>query len=105
MKNIQKSFGDVRVLNGVNLRLERGFAYTLKGGNGSGFLDSSNVGTIWNILPSRKMYYMQLYNTRYAIVKYIIMIKLNGEELRIFRSYRQVGGLCNGQDEINLNVK
>jgi len=36
LKNIHKSFGDVRVLNGTNLRLEKGFVYTLKGGNGSG---------------------------------------------------------------------
>jgi len=36
LRDIHKSFGDVRVLNGVNLRLEKGFVYTLKGGNGSG---------------------------------------------------------------------
>ena len=36
LRNIHKAFGDVRVLNGVNLRLEGGFIYTLKGGNGSG---------------------------------------------------------------------
>jgi ABC-type sugar transport system ATPase subunit len=36
LRNIHKSFGDVRVLGGVNLRLEKGFVYTLKGGNGSG---------------------------------------------------------------------
>ena len=36
VRNICKSFGDVRVLDGVNLCLEKGFVYTLKGGNGSG---------------------------------------------------------------------
>ena len=36
MDKIIKHFGDVRVLNGVNLRLEAGNVYTLKGGNGSG---------------------------------------------------------------------
>lgn len=33
---IVKSFGDVRVLNGVNLHLEKGMVYTLMGGNGCG---------------------------------------------------------------------
>jgi len=36
LKDVYKSFGDVRVLNGVNLRLEKGLVCTLKGGNGSG---------------------------------------------------------------------
>jgi len=36
LRNVCKSFGDVRVLDGVNLRLEKGFVYTLMGGNGSG---------------------------------------------------------------------
>jgi len=36
LKDIHKSFGDVRVLNGVNLQLEKGTVCTLKGGNGSG---------------------------------------------------------------------
>ncbi|GHT30618.1 hypothetical protein AGMMS49574_10720 [Bacteroidia bacterium] len=35
LKDIQKSFGEVQVLNGINLRLEKGLVYTLKGGNGS----------------------------------------------------------------------
>jgi len=43
LKNIHKSFGDVRVLNGVNLRLESGFVYTLKGGNGSGKTTLINI--------------------------------------------------------------
>jgi branched-chain amino acid transport system ATP-binding protein len=43
LKNICKSFGDVQVLNGVNLRLEKGFAYTLKGGNGSGKTTLINI--------------------------------------------------------------
>ena len=33
---IVKFFGDVQVLNGINLHLEKGAVYTLKGGNGSG---------------------------------------------------------------------
>ena len=36
IKNIHKSFGDVRVLNGVNLCLEKGFVCTFKGGNSTG---------------------------------------------------------------------
>jgi ABC-type sugar transport system ATPase subunit len=43
MSNIHKYFGDVRVLNGVNLRLEKGFVYTLKGGNGSGKATLINI--------------------------------------------------------------
>ena len=43
LRNIHKSFGDVRVLNGVNLRLEKGFVYTLKGGNGSGKTTLINI--------------------------------------------------------------
>jgi hypothetical protein len=30
LSDIRKSFGDVRVLNGINLRLEKGLVYTLK---------------------------------------------------------------------------
>ncbi|GHT34034.1 ABC transporter ATP-binding protein [Bacteroidia bacterium] len=43
LKDIHKSFGDVRVLNGVNLRLEKGCVYTLKGGNGSGKTTLINI--------------------------------------------------------------
>jgi branched-chain amino acid transport system ATP-binding protein len=43
LRNIHRSFGDVRVLNGVNLRLERGFVYALKGGNGSGKTTLLNI--------------------------------------------------------------
>jgi branched-chain amino acid transport system ATP-binding protein len=43
LENLHKSFGDVRVLNGVSLRLERGFVYTLKGGNGSGKTTLINI--------------------------------------------------------------
>jgi branched-chain amino acid transport system ATP-binding protein len=43
LKDIHKQFGDVRVLNGVNLRLEKGFVYALKGGNGSGKTTLLNV--------------------------------------------------------------
>jgi branched-chain amino acid transport system ATP-binding protein len=43
VRDIHKSFGDVRVLNGVNLRLEDGFVYTLKGGNGSGKTTLVNI--------------------------------------------------------------
>ena len=43
LNDIHKSFGDVRVLNGVNLRLEKGCVYTLKGGNGSGKTTLINI--------------------------------------------------------------
>jgi branched-chain amino acid transport system ATP-binding protein len=43
LKDIHKQFGDVRVLNGVNLRLEKGFVYALKGGNGSGKTTLLNI--------------------------------------------------------------
>jgi branched-chain amino acid transport system ATP-binding protein len=43
LKNVCKSFGDVRVLNGVNLSLENGFVYVLKGGNGSGKTTLVNI--------------------------------------------------------------
>ena len=43
LNNIYKSFGDVQVLNGVNLHLEKGFVYTLKGGNGSGKTTLINI--------------------------------------------------------------
>jgi len=43
LKDIRKSFGDIRVLNGVNLRLDVGFVYTLKGGNGSGKTTLINI--------------------------------------------------------------
>ena len=43
LKNIHKSFGDVRVLNGTSLSLEQGFIYTLKGGNGSGKTTLINI--------------------------------------------------------------
>ena len=36
LRDVHKSFGDVQVLNGVNLRLDMGTVCTLKGGNGSG---------------------------------------------------------------------
>ena len=40
---IHKSFGDVHVLNGVNLRLGKGLVYTLRGGNGSGKTTLINI--------------------------------------------------------------
>ena len=43
LKDIHKSFGDARVLNGVHLRLEKGLVYTLKGGNGSGKTTLINI--------------------------------------------------------------
>jgi len=43
LRNIYKAFSDVRILNGVDLRLEKGFAYTLKGGNGSGKTTLINI--------------------------------------------------------------
>ncbi|GHT38790.1 hypothetical protein AGMMS49965_03150 [Bacteroidia bacterium] len=51
LKNIHKSFGDVRVLNGVNLCLEKGRVYTLKGGNGSG------KTTLINIISGFRQFY------------------------------------------------
>jgi branched-chain amino acid transport system ATP-binding protein len=43
LKDIHKQFGDVQVLNGVNLHLKKGFVYTLKGGNGSGKTTLINI--------------------------------------------------------------
>jgi len=43
LRNVHKSFGDVRVLNGISLCLEKGFVYTLKGGNGSGKTTLINI--------------------------------------------------------------
>jgi branched-chain amino acid transport system ATP-binding protein len=43
LKNIHKSFGDVMVLDGIDLCLEKGFVYTLKGGNGSGKTTLINI--------------------------------------------------------------
>ena len=43
LTGIHKSFGDVRVLNGVDLRLESGYVYTLKGSNGSGKTTLINI--------------------------------------------------------------
>ena len=43
LSGIYKSFGDVQVLNGVNLCLEEGVVYTLKGGNGSGKTTLINI--------------------------------------------------------------
>jgi branched-chain amino acid transport system ATP-binding protein len=43
LENIHKSFGDVRVINGVHLHLEAGFVYTLKCGNGSGKTTLINI--------------------------------------------------------------
>ncbi|MCL2645573.1 MAG: ATP-binding cassette domain-containing protein [Phycisphaerales bacterium] len=43
LNDIYKSFGDAQVLSGVNLRLENGAVYTLKGGNGSGKTTLINV--------------------------------------------------------------
>ena len=43
IQNLYKSFGDVHVLNGVDLHLEKGLVYTLKGGNGSGKTTLFNV--------------------------------------------------------------
>lgn len=43
LNDVYKSFGDVHVLNGVNLHLEKGLVYTLKGGNGSGKTTLFNI--------------------------------------------------------------
>lgn len=36
IKNIYKSFGEQKVLQGVNLSIEQGKIYTIVGGNGTG---------------------------------------------------------------------
>lgn len=43
IKDLYKSFNDVYVLNGVNIHLEQGLVYTLKGGNGSGKTTLFNI--------------------------------------------------------------
>jgi len=43
LSEISKYFGDVRVLNGINLHLEKGRVYTLKGENGSGKTTLFNI--------------------------------------------------------------
>ena len=43
VKNIHKSFGDVKVLNGVTLNLTKGSINTLVGGNGSGKTTLINI--------------------------------------------------------------
>ena len=43
LTKISKSFGGVRVLNGVNLQLEKGLVYTLMGNNGSGKTTLINI--------------------------------------------------------------
>ena len=45
LRDVHKSFGDVRVLSGVSLRLEAGRAHTLRGGNGSGKTTLFNIIT------------------------------------------------------------
>lgn len=43
INNLSKSFGDVSVLNDINLILEKGLIYTLRGGNGSGKTTLINI--------------------------------------------------------------
>lgn len=43
VKDLYKSFGNVKVLNGINLTLERGKIYTLRGDNGSGKTTLLNI--------------------------------------------------------------
>jgi len=43
LHDIHQTFGDVRLLGGVSLRLERGLIYTLTGGNGSGKTTLINI--------------------------------------------------------------
>lgn len=45
LNDVYKSFNETSILNGVNLRLEEGFIYTLKGGNGSGKTTLFNIIT------------------------------------------------------------
>ncbi len=44
LKNIEKSFGENHVLNGVSLTFEKGKFYTLVGGNGTG------KSTLYNLI-------------------------------------------------------
>ena len=43
VKDLYKSFGNVKVLNGINLTLEPGKIYTLRGDNGSGKTTLLNI--------------------------------------------------------------
>jgi len=43
LRNIHKSFGDVRILGGVGFCLKEGFVYTLMGGNGAGKTTFINI--------------------------------------------------------------
>ena len=47
LMNVHNSFGDIRVLDGVNLRLQKGCVYTLKRGNGSGTKTLINIISIF----------------------------------------------------------
>ncbi|MDR0604697.1 MAG: ATP-binding cassette domain-containing protein [Bacteroidales bacterium] len=52
VKDVYKSFGDVHVLKGVNLHIEAGYVYTLKGNSGSGKTTLFNI--ISGFLPPTK---------------------------------------------------
>ena len=43
LRGVQNFFGDVRVLNGVNLNSEKDFVYTLQGGHGLGKTVLNNI--------------------------------------------------------------
>ena len=43
IEDIEKCFGDVSVLSGVNISIENGQVYTLTGGNGSGKTTLLNI--------------------------------------------------------------
>lgn len=43
IQDIEKNFGDVSVLSGVNISIEKGQVYTLTGGNGSGKTTLVNI--------------------------------------------------------------
>lgn len=45
LKGVNKSFNGTSVLNGVDIHLEKGLVYTLKGGNGSGKTTLFNIIT------------------------------------------------------------
>ncbi|GHT07089.1 hypothetical protein FACS189440_08550 [Bacteroidia bacterium] len=59
LSGIYKSFGDVQVLNGINLRLEKGLVYILKGDNGSGKTTLINIISgflaLCKVMPSKPL--------------------------------------------------
>ena len=50
LKNIEKSFGDKRVLRGVSLQAEGGRAFGLLGRNGAG--KTTSIRILMNVFPA-----------------------------------------------------